>query len=183
MIAVSDSVLTFSELQTVFFEVANLLNERPIGRKPGYDPMTGAYLSPNDLLLGRTQINPPQGEWSDSSRLASRFLFLQRIITSFWKKWHRDYFASLLIRQKWHHEKRNLRIGDIVIVQEENPVRGTWKLAEVIGVQPSTDGRVRDVTLRYKPQLDGNRYKSRPDIIIKRSVHRLVLIIEADARA
>ena len=53
-IAIGDNILTFSELQTVFFEVANLLNERPIGRKPGADPLNGSYLSPNDLLLGRT---------------------------------------------------------------------------------------------------------------------------------
>lgn len=32
-IAVGDSILTFSELQSVLFEVANLINERPIGTK------------------------------------------------------------------------------------------------------------------------------------------------------
>lgn len=30
--AIGESILTFSELQTVLFEVANLINERPIGR-------------------------------------------------------------------------------------------------------------------------------------------------------
>ena len=43
--------LTFSELQTVFFEIANMLNERPIGMKPGNDINMGCYLCPNDLLL------------------------------------------------------------------------------------------------------------------------------------
>lgn len=33
--SIGDSVPTFSELQTVLFEVANMLNERPIGAKPG----------------------------------------------------------------------------------------------------------------------------------------------------
>ncbi len=35
--AVGDSTLTFGELQTALFEVANLTNERPIGIKPGTD--------------------------------------------------------------------------------------------------------------------------------------------------
>ena len=108
-IAVGDSKLTFSELQTVLFEVANILNQRPIGRKPGSDPLSGAYLSPNDLLLGRTGIDAPQGEWPETSRLASRFLFLQRIVTAFWKKWYRDYLTQMIVRQKWHIQQRNFK--------------------------------------------------------------------------
>lgn len=34
-IMIGDSTFSFGELQTVMFEVANLLNERPIGLKPG----------------------------------------------------------------------------------------------------------------------------------------------------
>ena len=180
-IAVGDSVLTFGELQTVLFEAANLLNERPIGRKPGADPTAGVYLSPNDLLLGRTQIAPPHGRWADNSRLAERFLFLQRIVSSFWEKWYRDYFSTLITRQKWHEKMRNLRPGDIVLVQENKPLRGKWKLAEVVDVEPSSDGNVRDATLRYKTQTEGRTYTGQPDIVIKRSVHRLVLLIEADS--
>ena len=181
-IVIADNILTFSELQTVLFEVANLLNERPIGRKPGADITAGVYLSPNDLLQGRTQIAPPQGQWANTSRLSDRFLFLQRIVTSFWKRWYRDYFPSLMIRQKWHHKNRDLQPGDIVLVQESKPLRGKWKLAEITDVEPSTDGNVRDVILRYKAQTDGNTYTDQADIIIKRSVHRLVLLIEADSR-
>ena len=51
--AIGESILTFSELQTVLFEVANLINERPIGRHPR-SPEDGSYLCPNDLLLGRS---------------------------------------------------------------------------------------------------------------------------------
>ena len=101
-IAKGESILTFSELQTVLCEVANLLNGRPIGRKPGADPTSGVYLSPNDLLLGRTSIEPPQGNWAKASKLADRFLYMQRIVTSFWMKWYRDYFSLMTIRQKWH---------------------------------------------------------------------------------
>ena len=32
--AIGEQILSFSELQTVFFEVANILNERPVGRHP-----------------------------------------------------------------------------------------------------------------------------------------------------
>ena len=50
-VAVGESVMTFSELQTVCYEAANLVNERPVGRHPT-SPEDGTYLCPNDLLLG-----------------------------------------------------------------------------------------------------------------------------------
>ena len=50
-VAVGESVMTFSELQTVCYEAANLVNERPVGRHPT-SPEDGTYLYPNDLLLG-----------------------------------------------------------------------------------------------------------------------------------
>ena len=42
-LTIGDNILTFSELQTVYFEVANLVNERPIGRHPT-SPDDGSYL-------------------------------------------------------------------------------------------------------------------------------------------
>ena len=51
-------VLTFEELQTMLFEVANIMNGRPIGRHPT-SPEDGSYLCPNDLLLGRASSDVP----------------------------------------------------------------------------------------------------------------------------
>lgn len=64
-IAIGDSKLTFGEFQTVLFEVANLLNERPIGMKPGGDVELGSYLCPNELLLGRASVKVPGGNHSN----------------------------------------------------------------------------------------------------------------------
>ena len=49
---IGDAILTPFEFYTCLLEVANLVNERPIGRIPN-DPNDGAYLCPNDILLGR----------------------------------------------------------------------------------------------------------------------------------
>ena len=51
--AIGEQVLSFSELLTVMYEAANLVNERPIG-KTNMDIDDGSYLCPNDLLLGRS---------------------------------------------------------------------------------------------------------------------------------
>ena len=38
-----------------------------------------------------------------------------------------------------------MRVGDVVLVQDSNQVRGNWKLGKVSKVYPGDDGRVRKV--------------------------------------
>ncbi len=57
--SIGDEVLTPLECQTVLFETANLLNQRPIGRIPNA-PADGTYLCPNDIVLGRASTNTPK---------------------------------------------------------------------------------------------------------------------------
>lgn len=70
--SVGENALTFSELQTVLFEIANLLNERPIGRHPT-SPEDGAYLCPNDLLLGRATSRIPNGSFDENANTRKLF--------------------------------------------------------------------------------------------------------------
>ena len=175
--SVGDSILTFGELQTIMYEVANLLNNRPIGMKPGYSIEFGTYLCPNDLLLGHNNSRVPTGLFATDEDPGRRLDFIQSIVNSFWKRWHRDYFPTLLVRQKWHVEKRNVRIGDIVLVQDPNPVRGKWKLAQVANVEQSRDGMVREVKLRYKICKPGEKYHGTRYKTMNRSVHRLVVLL------
>ena len=179
MITIGENVLSFGELETVMFEVANLLNERPIGMKPGYDISLGTYLCPNDLLLGRASNKVPNGPIFDTSDVRKRFSIIQSIVTSFWTRWMRDYFPTLMIRQKWHTAKRNLKKGDVVLVQDNDLTREKWKLAQISQAKAGNDGMVRDVVLRYKPcsDADNSKYDGQKDRFDSRSVHRLVLLL------
>lgn len=68
-------------------------------------------------------------------------------------------------------------MGDVVLVQDSNLVRGAWKLAQVIRADPGRDGTVRDVDLRYKIIKQGKGYEGDVDKIMSRSVHRLVVLL------
>ena len=63
---VGSQVLTPFELYTVLLEVANLVNQRPIGRIPN-DPDDGSYICPNDILLGHASSEVPQGPFKEST--------------------------------------------------------------------------------------------------------------------
>ena len=166
-------VVSFSELLTIMYEIANLMNERPIGKK-SLDVEDGTYLCPNDMLLGRATSKIPSGTYDFSSSLVKRHKFVQSIIDAFWIKWTRYYFYSLIIRQKWHVDRRNLRVGDVVIIQDSKIKRGDWKMGRISQVYPGSDGKVRKVEVEYK-NPDSNSF-----VKIERAVQRLVVILPID---
>lgn len=178
--SLGEIILTFSELQTTFFEIANLLNERPIGIKPGCEINLGQYLCPNDLLLGRSSIRTPTGSYSSTANLKVRQTFINLVTESFWKRWIRDYFPTLIVKQKWHVDKRNLCVGDVVLVRDRNALKNSWKLAQVSRIKPSSDGKVRDVELRYKSKGSATSYTGQVDTIIHRSVHSIILLLPVE---
>ena len=170
-VVLAGKVCSFAELQTVVYEAAQLVNQRPIGRKP-LKPDDGTYLSPNDLLLGRCTNEVPQGPFSKSLHANQRLNFIQEIVTSFWKRWMREVFPNLVIEPKWHTERRDVKLNDVVMVQDANPVRGEWTLGVVDEVIGSKDGRVRNVMIRYK--------KGDTNMWIQRAVQRLIVIVPAE---
>ena len=125
--AIGSQILTPFELYTVFLEVANLVNQRLIGRIPN-DPDDGTYIYPNDILLGRASSEVPHGPFKQTKNPCHRVEFVQRIIDSIWKRWSRDVFPSLVTRKQWQAERRNMRVDDIVVVADTNAVRGKWCL-------------------------------------------------------
>lgn len=148
--AIGDTVLTPFELYTCLLEASNLVNQRPIGRIPN-DPNDGAYLCPNDILLGRCSNTVPQGPFRQTKNPRHRFEFCQRIVDSFWKAWSRDVLPALNLRKKWHTKNRNAQVGDyVVFIKEENDVRGKWNTGVVEEVFQGNDGLVRNVLIHTK---------------------------------
>ena len=168
-VAIANNVMTFSELQTVCFESANLVNERPIGRHPT-SIEDGSYLCPNDLILGRCSSRVPSGPFRETRNPRLRFEFVQRVINAFWKHWTRDFFPSLTIRKKWHTAHRNVMVGDIVLIQDSNQIRGKWKLGNVTKVFPDDTGKVRKAEVTYKQE-------QRSPVTVLRAVQRLVVLV------
>ena len=171
--AVGEQVMSFVELQTCLYESAQIVNQRPIGISHS-DPNEGTYLCPNDLLLGRASSNVPQGPFKERCSASYRLDFIQRIVNAFWKKWSREVFPSLVVSPKWHTESRDVKVGDIVLVQDRNAMRGDWRKAIVIEALPSADQRVRRVTIEY---VSGSTR-----IQVQRSVQRLIVLVPVEDR-
>ena len=171
--SIKDHKVSYSELNTVLYEVASLINERPIGKKPN-NADDGAYLCPNDLLLGRTSRKLPYQELDYSTNINKRHHFVQQLADAFWRKWTVFYFPSLVIQPKWHHEKRDVLVGDIVVIQDSKLPRGQWKLGSISEVTPGRDNKIRRVTVRYRNE------NSKSFTYVQRPVQRVVVIVPFD---
>ena len=187
MNSIGTHILSLNELNTLLAETAQLVNERPIGQKPN-ENVDSNFLSPNSLLLGRSSDRISAGPFrpngqllDDPSAFRDRFLLVQAIVDQFWRVWHKLYFPSLLVRQKWHVEKRNVKVGDVVVVRDSNTLRGEWRLARVTTCYPDRFNKVRNIELMVKSKQGGlGHYTSTPPVHIKRHVNNVVVIVPVE---
>ena len=77
--SVGDHFMTYSELQTVMFECAQIFNQRPIGKHPT-NSNDGSYLCPNDLIFGRASSKVPQGPFQKRTSFKHRFDIIQMFL-------------------------------------------------------------------------------------------------------
>ena len=99
----------------------------------------------------------------------------------FGSRWKREYLSNLQSRSKWIHTRRNMQVGDIVIVKDENLPRNQWRLGQVSEASPEDDGLVRKVSLSVVSKTVDNKGKVVCSITkLKRPVHKLVLLKEAE---
>ena len=80
-------------------------------------------------------------------------------------------------RQKWLVPERNLKIGDIVIIQEEVP-RNEWPLGKVVAVTPDQQGLVRSVRIKLAVRNFDKQGSSAQHSIIERPVQKVVLLLD-----
>ena len=106
--------------------------------------------------------------------IRKRHHFVHKLVDAFWRKWTVFYFPSLAIQSKWHHQKRDMRVGDLVIIQDSKVQRGLWKLGIVSEVISGCDNKIRRVTVKYKNP------DSRIFTFVERSVQKLIIIAPVD---
>lgn len=64
----------------------------------------------------------------------------QHFANFFWSRWLKEYVPTLLARQKWTQRENPLKIGDVVLVVEDQAPRNVWRKALVTKTFPNKDG-------------------------------------------
>ena len=150
------SQLTHELLVTLMAEVVAIVNARPIAALPS-DTDDPQPLSPAMLLTMKTRpAGPPPGQFMRTDIYARRrWRRVQFLAEQFWTRWRREYLQSLQPRQKSTETRRDLCVGDIVLLRDESQHCNNWPLGRVSEVPRSDDGRVRKVKVNVV--RDGER--------------------------
>ena len=80
----------------------------------------------------------------------NRWRLIQSLVTTFWRRWRREFLATLNTRKKWTEERKNLKVGDVVLVIEQSTPRGEWPLGRIEKVFPDAEGHVRVIQVKSK---------------------------------
>ena len=131
------------ELMTSFIGAEALLNSRPLTYQSAH-PADATPLTPNHFLHGQMGGEfAPRTVDEIAFNPRRRWRRVQELLRHFWQRWTREWLPSLAARQKWRQNRRNLRVGDIVLVVGQNSPRGEWPLARVAETFQGRDGQMR----------------------------------------
>ncbi|XP_026019402.1 uncharacterized protein LOC113019950 [Astatotilapia calliptera] len=178
--------LTALEFQTLLYLAANLTNERPIGARAQIQEEIVDVLTPNSLLLGRAGPRGDNMGFEFPAYPFSRLRAVQVEVDKFWRRWSQLAGPHLFVRQKWHAPARNVSVGDLVWVADQNALRGRFKLGRVEEADPDHLGVVRDVKVRICCSRPINWSQARKDrepchsTILHRDVRRLVVLLPVE---
>jgi len=123
--------LTDEVLLTAMVEVEEILNNLPLTYL-SVEPTDLQPVTPNHLLFGQACPSMPfdvENESEVDSR--KRVKQAQAIATSFNRRWRNEYFPHLLERRKWLLPRRNLKVGDLVLIVTSNVCRDEWPRGRV----------------------------------------------------
>ena len=135
---------------TVLAKAEAVLNSRPLtyvsGASDGEHPLTPLhFLCPGVFVASDDEILPPSPP--DAFTLTYSWKRVQQLIDAFWRRWLRDYVSALQARPKWRETEVDLKIGDVVLMVDDNIRRSSWRLARVMDTSGS-DNHVRGVTVK-----------------------------------
>uniref|UniRef100_A0A1A8V575 DUF5641 domain-containing protein n=1 Tax=Nothobranchius furzeri TaxID=105023 RepID=A0A1A8V575_NOTFU len=137
--------------------------------------------------IQKIHLNTTQGQWryvptkKEKEKTKRRWRHIQYLVEQFWSRWRKEYLSNIVLRQRWHTPKRNLQLGDIVMMKDEGLPRNEWRLARVVQATKNRDGLVRRVKICLGDnKLGKNGERLTKQSVLERPVQKLVLLLHGD---
>ena len=181
------AVLCYAELVTLLSKISYSVNSRPLGLSTtSGSSQQDDFLSPitpNQLLLGRSDDNSSPLNYDESDKLTARLAYISGVYDSWWHAWYKQVLPSLVPCRKWKQEFRSLKEGDVVLMYYQSSVKDHYRLARVKKVYPDKKNLVRTVRVAFRKRDSretNDEYKSKPLVEEDVAVQRLSVLVPVD---
>lgn len=143
-----NSRLTYVEMETLLAEIEAQVNSRPLtavsSSTEDLSPLT-----PGHFAIGRSpQSLPDVDRNTAATSLGKRWLYQQQLMKHFWNRWYKEYLLELNYMKKWVDIQKNVKVGDVVLIADDELRRQEWMIGRVMNVHPGRDGLIRSVTVK-----------------------------------
>ena len=149
--------LKYSEMVTLLAKISNSINSRPLGiKRVGASSNQEDFLAPitpNQLLLGRSEGNVPPLDYQFGDKFTERLAYVSQVYDAWWKAWIEQVLPSLMPISRWHKRAKNLQKGDVVMLYYSGNLKDEYRLAKVFDTHPDKKGLVRTVTIGSEIRL------------------------------
>lgn len=141
-------IMEQEQFRTLLCKIEAVLNSRPLTALTE-DPQDMQALTPAHFLIMEEFVAPQPFEYTTEKDLQGRKLWQarQEMLEHFWKRWEAEYLTTLQERKKWRREKENVKVGQLVLLKDENLPPASWKMARIKELLPGKDGLVRNVVI------------------------------------
>lgn len=149
MLMQTNTTLSHEVLCTLMAEVSAIINSRPLVPILA-DPDSPFLLTPSTLLtqkMNNLAVAPPES-LTEKDLYKKQWMQVQSLANRFWNRWKAEYLQTLQPRRKWQDERRNLQVGDLVLLRDSQAARNEWPMAIITAVFPGQDGKVRKLELK-----------------------------------
>ncbi|XP_037024142.1 uncharacterized protein LOC119066029 [Bradysia coprophila] len=141
------ALLDYEEMSTALCDFEQLINLRPLTYL-SEDPKELIPITPMMFLNEAKSCDVIDLDKIESSSFGEKFKQRQVIREELRERFRKEYLSLLVHRNIRLSEYKEIKTGDVVIVEEENKKRVHWPVARVIETFPGQDKLIRSVKIR-----------------------------------
>eukprot|EP00794_Sanderia_malayensis_P014442 gene14442-biopygen11541 len=151
---IGNANLKWSELEEVIIDIEVALNNRPLSYVE--DDIQLPILTPNAIQFGLPNIIPEEEvDEIEDLDVRKRARYLRRCKDVLWTRWTGEYIRGLREKHNLKHKAKSsvIKIGDVVIIKNDERNRGKWNLGIVEELIEGKDKVVRGAKVRTAKSL------------------------------
>ncbi|GFV58540.1 integrase catalytic domain-containing protein [Trichonephila clavipes] len=140
------SILSYEELSRVICDCEFLINSRPL-TYISENPQELIPLTPTMFLIENRCSDTTDIDELNSRDLRKRMKYRIKLLSDLRQRFRKEYLSEL-IQKPNDNRVREPRIGEMVLIGNDNKKRLSWPIAKIIELIPGRDEEIRTVRLK-----------------------------------